>query len=125
MASTIGNRLEARGEMPQSIPVRTERLSSYLDSEVDFLKLDIEGAEDAVLAEAGHRLRHVRNMFVEFHQTRGDTTNSLSRCVSTLSSQGFDFLITSTLSTRKSAAVAPLKACGPVSSLSIFARRID
>jgi FkbM family methyltransferase len=125
MASTISNRLTVRGETPQTIEVPAVQISDYLSEEVDFLKLDIEGAENAVLEEAGNKLRNVRNMFVEYHQTRGDKTNSLSATISILERNGFDMLITSTLSNRKTASVAPLKKCGPFSSLLIFAKRVD
>jgi FkbM family methyltransferase len=49
--------------------VRVERLSRHLDAEVDFLKLNIEGAELDVLreAESAGRLRRVRAMVIEYH----------------------------------------------------------
>ena len=125
MASTIGNRLAVRGETPQIVEVPAMQLSGFLTEEVDFLKLDIEGAENEVLREAGEKLRHVRNMFVEFHLTRGDTSNSLPATLQILEQRGFDYLITSTLTSRKRHAVAPLRHSGPVSSMLIFARRID
>ena len=125
MASTIGNRLAVRGAKPQSVMVPAVQLSEFLTAEVDFLKLDIEGAETAVLEEAGAKLRLIRNMFVEFHVTRGDETNDLSRLIKLLQDQRFDYLITSTLGNRRNAAVAPIYSCGPVSSISIHAARIE
>lgn len=49
--------------------VRVERLSDWLHDEVDFLKLNIEGAELDVLREAAGagRLHKVRAMVVEYH----------------------------------------------------------
>ena len=125
MASTVTNRLKVRGVETRSIEVNTMVLSKFIDQEVDFLKLDIEGSETEVLEELGEKLRLVRNLFVEFHWTRGDDNNQLAKCVAILEESGFNLLLTSTLSTRISAAVAPLKRCGNVSSLSIFGSRAD
>jgi FkbM family methyltransferase len=125
MASTTGDRLLARGAKPETMSVKAVKLSNYISEEVDFLKLDIEGAEQRVLEEMGDKLSLVKNMFVEFHLTRGDSKNSLPKTLSILEEKGFDYLITSTLGTRRNATFAPLLKCGPISSLSIFAKRID
>jgi FkbM family methyltransferase len=47
--------------------VQTVRLKDYLDKEVDFLKLDIEGAEYTVLQDCREALGNVKNLFVEYH----------------------------------------------------------
>ena len=65
--------------------VKVQRLSSYLNDPVDFLKLNIEGAELTVLQECARAgvLRNVRKMVVEYHgwpdspQTLGDLLNLL------------------------------------------------
>ena len=49
------------------IRVRTVCLSSYLTEPVDFLKLNIEGAELDVIREAGDTLRNVRRLAIEYH----------------------------------------------------------
>jgi FkbM family methyltransferase len=77
-----------------SIEVRMERLSDYLDEPVDFLKLNIEGEELPVLQEAAARgkLHSVHEMVLEYHgwaggeQRLGDILNLLDR-------QGFRYLI--------------------------------
>lgn len=74
--------------------IRVVRLSSYLREPVDFLKLNIEGEELAVLrecAEAG-ALANVRKLVVEHHgwrqgpQRLGDLLNLLDR-------EGFRYLV--------------------------------
>jgi FkbM family methyltransferase len=45
------------------------RLRDWLDEPVDLLKLDIEGAELSVLADCRDRLRNVRAMCVEIHES--------------------------------------------------------
>jgi FkbM family methyltransferase len=47
--------------------VRSVRLKELLDNEVDFLKIDIEGAELPVLRDCSDQLKNVRNLFVEYH----------------------------------------------------------
>lgn len=63
-----GSRLAPDG----STVVRTVDLADYLSDEVDLLKLDIEGAEYAVVEHLADRLGRVKNLSIECHvdQTR-------------------------------------------------------
>ncbi|NIR14973.1 MAG: FkbM family methyltransferase [Desulfobacterales bacterium] len=54
-----------------STTVMTANLRDYLQGEVDFLKLDIEGAETEVLLHCADRLRRISNVFVEYHSFVG------------------------------------------------------
>jgi FkbM family methyltransferase len=47
--------------------VRCVRLKDLLHEEIDFLKIDIEGAEHAVLKDCSDNLINVKNLFVEYH----------------------------------------------------------
>ncbi|HXS55137.1 MAG TPA: FkbM family methyltransferase [Hanamia sp.] len=47
--------------------VRCLRLNDLLNEEIDFLKIDIEGAELPVLKDCSDNLRNVKNLFVEYH----------------------------------------------------------
>ncbi len=47
--------------------IETVRLKDYINRQVDFLKLDIEGAEYTVLQDCTDVLHHVQNLFVEYH----------------------------------------------------------
>ncbi|WP_153558555.1 FkbM family methyltransferase [Roseimaritima sediminicola] len=71
--------------------VPCQPLSTLLDrGPVDFLKLDIEGAEQRVLAEAGERLREVAALYVEVHETDADRDhNSADAILGLLDSVGF------------------------------------
>lgn len=51
------------------VDVPSITLSSLLNEPVDFLKLDIEGAEQAVIEEATNQLENIREMIIEFHPT--------------------------------------------------------
>lgn len=68
--------------------VVAERLHDYLDRRVDFLKLDIEGAEVDVLADCAGRLDNVQALFVEYHSWK-DRPQRLAELFSTLQVAGF------------------------------------
>jgi FkbM family methyltransferase len=65
-----GGRLSTPEDKPSQV-VKTIRLRDYLDRKIDFLKLDIEGAETAVLEDCADRLSNVQCLFVEYHSFEG------------------------------------------------------
>ena len=66
-------------------------LDELISEPVDFLKMDIEGAEtEAILAS--RNLRHVPQLFVEYHSFKG-ADQSLSALLEKLSSSGFRYYI--------------------------------
>ena len=77
------------GEATAVVQVPAVTLSSLLTEPVDLLKLDIEGLETAVLAEAAPQLSQVRRVILEFHGTRRNPGNSISRLTDILRDAGF------------------------------------
>lgn len=73
-------------------PVRVVCVSGYLTEPVDFLKMNIEGAEYDVLDEVGERLRLVRQMVVEYHSFERINQN-LHHILALLAEHGFRYLI--------------------------------
>lgn len=63
------------GNGESSIPVDAERLDEYVAGNglrrPDVLKIDVEGAEDRVLAGGTESLRHARLVYVEVHPQHG------------------------------------------------------
>jgi FkbM family methyltransferase len=57
----------ANASTKNQMTVRAERLKKYLREPVDLLKIDIEGAELAVLEDCKDHLHWIRNLFVEYH----------------------------------------------------------
>ncbi len=49
------------------IQIRTQRLKDLLSQNVDFLKIDIEGAEFDILKDCEENLKNIDNIFVEYH----------------------------------------------------------
>jgi len=72
-------------------------LSKFITEPVDFLKMDIEGAEARVLqelAESG-RMRSIREMVVEYHHHADRGEDRLSRTLRLLEDHGFGYQIRS------------------------------
>lgn len=93
-ADARGNSIEAawgqrRGT--STTQVRCRRLSPYLTgTTVDFLKLDIEGAEQRVVGEIATQLDQVGALYVEVHETDElAATNSVAGVSHLLASAGF------------------------------------
>ena len=76
-----------------SIKVKTCKLSNYLDTPVDYLKMDIEGSEHEVLKECGEKLKNVRQMFIEYHSFEYKT-QVLHQILELLSELNFRYYLT-------------------------------
>ena len=76
------------------IEVPTVRLRDYINNRVDFLKIDIEGAENEVLMDIQDLLINVDKIFVEFHSFVGQE-QMLPEILSVLKNAGFRFNISS------------------------------
>ena len=76
------------------IELNTTILSKYIDREVDFLKIDIEGAEYNVLNECKDKLHLVNNIFIEYHSFSKENQN-LNDILKILSENGFRYYISS------------------------------
>jgi len=70
-----GGRLQEKSGQFKFIDVKTARLKDYLTEEIDFLKIDIEGAEYKVLTDCIEGLHFVKNLFIEYHSMGNDTQN--------------------------------------------------
>lgn len=86
--------MSLRGErMPATMNVETVTLSSFMDGEVDFLKLDVEGAEMAVLGEVARsgKLRQIREMAVEYHHHMTSGEDRFSELLRLLEENGYGY----------------------------------
>ena len=74
-------------EGSNTINIKMERLSNYLNNPIDFLKLNIEGKEIDVLKEIdeSNKIKEISEMVIEYHgfpnlkQTLGDILSILNR----------------------------------------------
>jgi FkbM family methyltransferase len=76
------------GDATAVVDVPSLTLSSLLTEPIDLLKLDIEGLETAVLEEAASQLSVVRRVILEFHGTRRNPGNSITRLTEILHAAG-------------------------------------
>ena len=99
-ASTVG--VSSATETEHACEIPNALLSEFIDAPVDLLKLDVEGAEDAVLQElaASGKLPHVRAMIFEYHHHLSDFheqtpsgRDTFSETLSLLEQAGFGYLI--------------------------------
>jgi FkbM family methyltransferase len=87
-SSSIYSESGARNRVP------SVRLRDYLTVQprVDFLKIDIEGAETEVLEDCRGALGHVQNLFVEFHSYTG-YPQALASVVRVFEENGFRYYV--------------------------------
>jgi FkbM family methyltransferase len=90
--STIKNRSFSNDT---STLVRQAKLSSFIDREVDFLKLDVEGAEDTVLQDLvfSGAISRIEQMVVEYHHHVEKNRDAFGRFLSYLEDNGFGYQI--------------------------------
>jgi FkbM family methyltransferase len=81
-------RIEENGK----ISVKTARLKNYLQNEIDFLKIDIEGAETEVLRDCAGDLKKVKALFVEYHSFQNEK-QSLAEILTIIQAAGFRFYL--------------------------------
>jgi FkbM family methyltransferase len=73
-------------------PVPGVRLKEYLNKKIDFLKIDIEGAEYQVLMDIGEDLKNAKNVFIEFHCLY-EQLKELKEIFELLENNGFTYYI--------------------------------
>ncbi len=103
--------------------VITKKLSSYIDREIDFLKIDIEGEELKVLLEIQDKLYLVKNMFIEYHHKI--TNNNLNEIIKILENNSFEYFINDAVDSSFQKLHKPFEQVGKSFSLNIYAKRID
>jgi FkbM family methyltransferase len=87
MGSKIANSSGANSSTVQAI-----RLKDFIHRKVDFLKIDIEGAEYEVLKDIKENLHFVQNMFLEYHGSFKEN-NELIEILEIINESGFNFYI--------------------------------
>lgn len=87
MSSKIGS-----NDIGQTTDVEAVRLLDFMDREIDFLKMDIEGAEFKVLNDIHSKFPLIKNMFIEYHGTFANI-KELNQIFSWIEQYGFSFYI--------------------------------
>lgn len=91
--------LEGYNQPTVVLPVQVEQLSTFIEAPVDFLKIDIEGAEFEVLEELilNNKLKQVASIQLEHHYHQGFLERPLSDMLKLLESAGFKTAVQATL----------------------------
>lgn len=95
---TVGSKIETGVSTTITNKVEATRLKDFLIKEVDFLKIDIEGAEYQVLKDIAPNLHFVKNMFFEYHGTFRQN-GELLEIMNIVQEAGFHFYIKEAAST--------------------------
>jgi FkbM family methyltransferase len=88
---SMSSRIEA-GNSQNTTSVRAIRLRDFLDRPVDFLKIDIEGAEYDVINDIAEQLHFVQHLFLEYHGSFAQN-NELAGLFTLLVEKGFTYYI--------------------------------
>ena len=116
-----GGRTHALSEPKAVVRVEAVTLDDLIDSPVDFLKIDIEGAEGDSL-EACTKLSLVDQMFIEYHSF-ADSEQTLGRMLNKLTAEGFRYYIHQQFCSPRPLTEDALQ-LGMDLQLNIFAKRI-
>ncbi|MBI5003040.1 FkbM family methyltransferase [Candidatus Woesearchaeota archaeon] len=95
LAMSIIKRTEDNKMHVKEIPVATDKLSSYITAPVDFLKLDVEGAEILVLEDLDEtgKISLIHEMFIEYHYSEKNPKNKLSTILALLEKNSLNYHI--------------------------------
>lgn len=86
-----GGRLDASAGGTEVPTLNLRKLIEQVP-QIDFLKMDIEGAEAELVPHLGESLQRIRNLFIEFHSFAGQP-QALHPILNTLAAQGFRYYI--------------------------------
>lgn len=94
MASSV-NFVHARNRPQREIPVEMRKLSEFINTPVDILKVDIEGGEMGVMEDlvSSGKIKHIKNILMEFHYDPESLPNLPTRMFTLLEENGFFFYI--------------------------------
>ncbi len=87
----VGGRI-SENENEKTIEIPTFKLSDLLNEEIDFLKIDIEGAEFDVINDCKDKLSNVKNIFIEYHSEEL-REQKLDEILKILKESGFKYYI--------------------------------
>lgn len=66
-------------QLTKPITVKTKKLSTYIDKEIDLLKIDVEGAELEIIKDLYNtgKITMVKNIIIEYHPTKESNLKNL------------------------------------------------
>jgi len=92
MSGTMSSNTDTAFQSKKSQTIQAVPLKTFLNRKIDFLKLDIEGAEYRVIKDCIDELKNVQNFFIEYHGYF-DNTKELNELFDILIQSGFMYYI--------------------------------
>jgi len=89
---SLMSRIAESPDKGEAIQVKATRLADLIDRKVDFLKIDIEGAEYRVIKDIAAKLDFVQSLFLEYHG-KFEQNNELNEILLIISNAGFNYYI--------------------------------
>ena len=85
--------VDASRSKAEAIKVPSRKLSNFIDGPIDFMKLDVEGAEHHVLNDLikSGKLKQIRRMAIEYHHGIGGQKHCLAQFLEGLEAAGFEY----------------------------------
>jgi len=90
--SSMSSKIENENTISTASLVKAIRLYDLINQQIDFLKIDIEGAEYKVLMDIETKLHYVQNMFFEYHGSFAQI-GELTNIFTILNKHGFKYYI--------------------------------
>lgn len=87
----VGGRI-SEDKNEKTIAMPTFRLKDLLNEKIDFLKIDIEGAEFDVIKDCASNLKNVENLFIEYHSLEKNE-QKLDEILKIMKDSGFKYYI--------------------------------
>jgi FkbM family methyltransferase len=89
---SLMSKIQEAGISKNTIEVKATRLKDLMIQPIDFLKIDIEGAEYKVLKDIEEKLPLVKSLFLEYHGTF-DQNEELNDILNTITQSGFRYYL--------------------------------
>jgi len=89
---SLMSKIQEKTAAENTTTVKATRLKDLMIQNIDFLKIDIEGAEYQVLKDIEENLHFVHNMFIEYHGTF-EQNNELNEILQMISNKGFQYYL--------------------------------
>jgi FkbM family methyltransferase len=93
----------------RAIDVVCKKLSSFMNSPINLLKIDVEGAEYEILEEIKYKLGNVKRIFLEVHQAAGALNDPIPELLENLSVAGFRYAVTANFLSHRAFISDPLQ----------------
>lgn len=94
-AGSLGMSLNKSDLLKKKIIVQSVRLSEFLNFRVDFMKMDIEGAEIEVISDlcSTKKINKINEMIIEYHHSRPKKRSELGAFLRDLDDLGWNYTV--------------------------------